>query len=109
MNDLNISLALAYKVPRITKFIIEDIKLIKKLNQVLSKLERTEKERYILESINILRQLNNVFDFDVLYPALCELVDIRFHSTMILLNKNMNVYSFEKFIKKVQELADDES
>ena len=108
MTELKMKLALAYKVSRITKFIDEDIKLIKKLNQILSKLERTEKDRYILEAINILRQLNNVFDFDTLYPILCELVDIKFHSTMILLNDNMNNYSQEKFVKKIQELADGE-
>jgi len=108
MNELKMKMALAYKVARITKFIDEDIKLIKKLNQILSKLERTEKDRYILEAINILRQLNNVFYFNLLYPILCELVDIKFHSTMILLNENMSEYSNEKFIRKIQGLANGE-
>lgn len=107
MSELRIKIALAYKVPRITKFIDDDLKLIKKLNQILVKIERTEKEQYILEAVNILRQLDNLFDFDKLYIVLCELIEIRFHTTILFLYERLNSTSY-KYIKKLQELAEDE-
>lgn len=106
MNELRLKLALAYKIPRVTKFIDDDIKIIKKLNQVLVRLERKNDDRYILESINLLRQLTNVFDFNLLYPVLCELIDIRFHTTLLFLCKKLETP--EQFVKKLQELTDDE-
>lgn len=108
MNDLRYKVVLSYKVPRISNFIDEDIKQIKKLNQILQRLEKYEKEQYILESMNVLRSLENVFDLDKLYIVICELVDIRFHNTILFLFdkiKNMQVTDY----KKLQELADDEN
>jgi hypothetical protein len=107
MNELHLKIALAYKVPRITKFIEEDIKQIKKLNQVLIRLERNDKEQYILESVNILRQLENVFNLDLLYPVLCELIDIRFHTTILFLYDKLTNPS-ATYIRKLQELSEDE-
>jgi len=107
INDIRIQLALAYKVHRVTKFIDDDIKQIKKLNQILVKMERSNKEQYILESINIVKQLDNVFDLDLLYPSLCELIDFRFHSTLLLLYDKVN-NTTDKYIKKLQELSDNE-
>lgn len=107
MNDTTLKIALAYKVPRVTKFIDEDVKLIKKLNQVLIRLERNGKEKYILECTNIIRQLDNVFSMEKLYPVLCEMIDIRFHSTLLLMHEKIN--GSEQFIRKLQELADDDT
>lgn len=107
MNELHLKIALAYKVPRITKFIEEDLKQIKKLNQVLIRLERNDKEQYILESVNILRQLDNVFNLDLLYPVLCELIDIRFHTTILFLYDKLANPS-ATYIRKLQELSEDE-
>lgn len=107
MTDINLKIALAYKVPRITKFIEEDIKLIKRLQQILIRLERNYKEKYILEAVNIIRQMDNIFDMDRLYPVICDIIDVRFHSTILLLKEKMN--GSEQYIKKLRELADDET
>lgn len=107
MNDLKLKIALAYKVPRITKFIDEDIKQIKKLNNVFIRMERNNKEENIIEAINILKQLNNVFDINMLYCVICELVDIKFHSTIMFLYEKLE-YSEKTVTKKLQELSKDE-
>ena len=107
MIDLKVKVVLAYKVPRITTFVDEDIKQMKRLNQVLQRLEKYEKDQYILESTNILKILNNVFDLNLLYPVLCEIVDIRFHTTIsFLIDKINNTNPLD--IKKLKELSDDE-
>jgi hypothetical protein len=107
MNDIKLQIALAYKVPRVTNFILEDIKLMKKLNQIFQRFEKYEKDIYILEVINVLKQLDNVFDLNALYPVLCVYVDIRFHSTLILLfekiNCNEKIYNI-----KLKELVKDD-
>lgn len=103
MNELEMKIALAYKVPRITKFIEEDIKTIKRLNQILIRLEKNKKEKYILESVNVLVQLGNVFDLVLLYPVLCELIDIRFHSTILFLYDKIETNPL--YTKKLQELV----
>ena len=107
MIDTKLKIAFAYKVPRVTSFINEDIKLIKKLNQIFQRFERYEKEIYILEAMNVLKQLNNVFDLDMLYPVLCEYIDIRFHSTLLLLFKKVNNLQKDDNIK-LRELVQDE-
>jgi len=107
MSDTRLKIAFAYKVPRVTSFINEDIKLIKKLNQIFQRFERYEKEIYILEAMNVLKQLDNVFDLDSLYPVLCEYIDIRFHSTLILLFKKVtNLHKDDNI--KLRELVIDE-
>jgi hypothetical protein len=107
MHEIKLKIALAYKVPRVTKFIDEDIKLIKKLNMVLQRLEKYDKEIYILESLNIIKQLNNVFDLNDLYPIICYYVDIRFHTTVISIIEKINTLDKNDH-KKLQELAEDE-
>ena len=107
MSDIRLKIALAYKIKRLSLFIDEDIKLIKRLNQVLQRLEKYDKEIYILESINILKQLDNVFDLNDLHPVLCYYVDIRFHSTVIsMINKINNIDITE--CRKLQGLAIEE-
>lgn len=106
-------IALAYKIPRITSLIDEDIKLIKKLNTVLGKLEKTNKDQYVLESINILRSLGNVFLFEELYVILYELVDMKYHSTINYLieviEENVDVENKRtKIVKKLQDITSNE-
>lgn len=107
-------IAMAYKVPRITKLIDEDLKLIKKLNTVLTKLEKTNKDQYMLESINIIRTLGNVFEYRDLYILLYELIEIRYHSTVnylidIIETNFSDEFQRLKIIKKLRELADEEA
>ena len=99
-------IVLAYKVQRVTAFIDEDIKLIKKLNTSLQKLEKTNKDQYILESINSLRMLTNIFDTNKLYLIICELIDFKYHATIAFLLEHLNTSETIQLIKKLQNLAD---
>lgn len=108
MNDLKLKIASSYKVSRITLFINEDIKLMKKLNQIFQRFEKYEKDIYILEIINVLKQLDNVFDLDELYPVLCIYVDIRFHSTLLLLFGKLDTNDKTYNIKLKELVPDDE-
>lgn len=99
VNDLNKKVALCYKIPRLTVLITEDLKLVKKLNQILVKLERTNKEVYIHESINILQTLSNILDMNKFYLVLCEMLEPKFHETILLL---YNKISNEDIIKYLQ-------
>lgn len=107
MADIKLKLALAYKIRRVSSFIEVDLKTIKRLNQVFQRYEKFEKEIYILESINILKQLDNVFDMNELYIILCEYVDIRFHSTMTMLLNKLDNFDIQDTIK-LKELVEDE-
>ncbi len=53
-----------YKVYRSTDMLDEDIKGIKKINNLISKYNNTGREHYFLESINLLKIANNVFKID---------------------------------------------
>ncbi len=105
MNNLKRRIALCYKIPRLSNFIDEDLKYVKKLNQVLVKLEKTNKEVYILESINILSILDNVLDMNKFYVILCELIDFRFHDTLLYLYEKLEETKSKKIIKKLQVLS----
>ena len=105
MDYLHKRIALCYKVPRITNFIDEDLKTVKKLNQVLVKLEKTNKEIYILESINILSILDNVLDMDRFYIILCELIDSKFHDTLLFLYERLEEIKSKKIVHKLQGLT----
>jgi hypothetical protein len=108
MNDnIKLKIIQAYKVPRLTNFVDGDIKLIKKLNQVLQRLEKYEKDQYILEATNIIKTLDNVFDLNLLYPVLCQLIDIRFHSTILFIYDKILILTKDDY-KKLQELAQDD-
>jgi hypothetical protein len=91
-------IALAYKVHRVSALIDEDIKLIKKLNITLQKLEKTNKDQYILESINILRVLTNVFDAGSLY--------FKYHATVAFLLEHLQGTETVTLIKKLQNLSE---
>ena len=105
--DIKLKLVQAYKVPRFTSFVEGDLKLIKKLNQVLQRLEKYEKDQYILEATNIIKTLDNVFDLNLLYPVLCQLIDIRFHSTIVFIYDKIASLTKDDY-KKLQDLADDD-
>jgi hypothetical protein len=107
IDDIKLKISSAYKVPRISNFINEDIKLMKKLNQIFQRFERYEKDIYILEIINVLKQLDNVFDLNQLYPILCVFVDIRFHSTLLLLFGKLDTLE-KNYSLKLKELVKDE-
>jgi len=105
VNNLHLQLALSYKVPRITAFINEDIKLIKKINLILSKIEKSYKDIHILEIFNILRTLNNVFDMNKLYLIICNEIDFKYHSTLSYLITELDSFESENIIRKFKELS----
>lgn len=107
MNDIKLKIVRAYRIPRMSSFIADDIKQIKKLNQVLQRLEKYKKEQYILEAINILRTLDNIFNMNLLFIVLYELIDIRFHNTINFLIDKLNNMQTSDY-KKLQDLADEE-
>ncbi len=102
---MNKQIALAYKVPRITSFIEEDYKLIKKIQSLLSKLEKNNKDIFILEIFNILRTLNNVFDMNQLYLIICNEVDFKYHNTIAYLIEELETFETEKVIRKFKEIS----
>lgn len=104
--DLILKIVLAYKTHRTSKLINEDIKLIKKINQILVRFEKYDKkQQHILEIVNVLRLLNNLFDIDKLYPCICELTDVKFHATILYLYKKMNECGEHQ--RRLQGLCDD--
>jgi hypothetical protein len=105
MNDLHKRIAQCYKIPRITTFINEDLKYVKKINQILVKFEKTNKNIYILELINILCILDNILDINKFYVILCELIDPRFHSTLLFLYEKLDIIKSKKIIRKLQGLT----
>lgn len=60
----------------------DDIKLMKKLNTLFGKLERSDKEIYVQEIINVVKILNNTFFLSHILVVLYECVDIKYHKTM---------------------------
>lgn len=105
MEEIRLKVALAYKVSRMSSFIDEDIKLIKKLNQLYQRLEKNKKDIYILEIINILKMLINVFDVEKLKDVLYELIDIRYYNTIFYLFDKID-YIDKTDYKKLQGLVD---
>ncbi|PJB18492.1 MAG: hypothetical protein CO117_07955, partial [Flavobacteriaceae bacterium CG_4_9_14_3_um_filter_33_16] len=84
-SNIEIKLALCYKVPRTTSFINKDILIFKKINSSFQKLDRTNNDIYILEIFNLLKILDNIFDMHKLYLILCEYIDIDYHNTLAFL------------------------
>ena len=63
-NNYKLEFVKHYKVFRTETLLIRDVKQIKKINTLLAKYLRTKREHYFLEVKNILRSLENLFDFD---------------------------------------------
>ena len=108
---LQMKLALCYRVPRITAFVDEDLKLIKKIPLILQKLEKYGKNISMLEAFNILKALDNVFDMSKLFLVICEVTPIEYHSTigylveeLAIIDSNSNM----RIIKKLQDLVVEE-
>jgi len=99
-----IQIALAYKVPRVSSFIEEDYKLIRKIQILLTRLEKSGKDILILEIFNILRTLNNIFDMNKLYLVLCSEVEFKYHSTLAYLIEELDSLDSDVIIKKFKEI-----
>ena len=83
MLDLIQQLAPHYKSKFITTETVEnDIKLIKKLNMLFGKLEKTKKDIYVLEIINVIKTINNVLKLDKILIVIYNCVDIKYHNTL---------------------------
>lgn len=64
MTNLKQELFKHYKVFRTTDLIEDDIKSIKKINNLITKFKNTEKDKYKLEIINILKMIQNMVSFE---------------------------------------------
>ena len=64
MADLKKELLKHYKVYRTVGMVDHDIKSIKKINNLMYKFNNTQKNRYRLEAINILKTTANLVNFD---------------------------------------------
>ena len=83
MNEIRRKVAPYYKAKFVTTPMMDDdIKLMKKLNTLFGKLERSDKEVYVQEIINVVKILNNTFFLAKILVALYECVDIKYHKTM---------------------------
>jgi hypothetical protein len=106
--NINQRISLCYKVPRTTSFVQKDIAVIKRINPILLKLERTNQDIYILETFNIIKSLDNIFDLGKLYLILCEYVDFKFHSTLCYLISELDSLEKDKnntIAKKLKDLV----
>jgi cell division FtsZ-interacting protein ZapD len=74
----------------------EDIKSIKRLNVVLSKMNRNDKDVNTLEAINILKILNNVLDISKMQLIFMELIDIDYHESVLYLISHINDLNVDK-------------
>lgn len=110
MASIERRIAICYKIPRATSFIAKDIIIMKKINFVLQKLEKTGEDIYILETFNLLKTLANIFDLPKLYLVLCEFTNFEYHSTLAFLIEQTETFEKDQafnIIKKLQELAED--
>lgn len=64
MNKFKKKLFSYYKIYRTSKLIVDDLKIFKKINNLSLKYLKTEKLRYKLEIINIIRIMHNLFNVD---------------------------------------------
>lgn len=83
MSDLKKQLVQYYKSPFVTSEMVEnDIKLIRKLNMLFGKLEKSEKDIYVLEIINAIKTLNNIFKLENISMVIYQCVDFKYHGTL---------------------------
>ena len=83
MNELRRKVAPYYKGKFVTTAMMDDdIKLMKKLNTLFGKLERSDKEVYVQEIINVIKILGNTFFLEHILIPLYECVDIKYHKTL---------------------------
>ena len=101
------SIALAYKVKRLSSFIEEDYKIIKRIYTLLKKLEKSNKEIYIMEIVNLLRVLDNLFDMNKIFLVMCSEIDFKYHSTISFIIENLDSFDDYLIIQKFKEVSDD--
>ena len=109
ISNIERRLAPYYRVPRTTPMIGEDLKLIKKLNGVFIKLEKSDKEAYLLEAVNIVKTLSNVLKIQEMSEIFLELVNLKFHQSVLFLLRNvdgMNVQVIRKYMMDTAEGPD---
>lgn len=101
MNDNNITslhkrLAPLYKVFRTTAMIDDDIRLLKKINVVLGKLESTNNDVYFLEAINIIRSLDNVLIIKSMQDIFIELTNLKYQQFILSLVNDIDKVTSNK-------------
>lgn len=78
-----------------TNSFLKDIKLLKKINTVLEKYIRTEKEIYLLECINILKILKFSFDIEQGKEELLDYINEEHKGLVSKLIGNVNEISLD--------------
>jgi hypothetical protein len=110
ISNIERRLAHYYKVPRTTPMIGEDLKFIKKLNTVFIKLEKTDKEVYLLEAVNIVKTLNNILNVQDMQPIFLELVNLKYHQSVLFLLRNvedLNASVIRRYLQENSEALDE--
>ena len=76
-------LSQSYRVPFVlTSQMDEDLRYIRKMNTLFKKLEKTGKENYVKEIINILKILNNSLFLEKSLSVFYNLIEQKFHPDM---------------------------
>jgi hypothetical protein len=96
ITNLHKRLAPYYKVFRTTLMIDDDIKLLKKINVVLAKLERTNNDVYFLEVINIMKTLDNVLTLKYIQDIFIEIIDLKYQQFVLTLINDINKVTADK-------------
>jgi len=83
MTDLIQQLAPHYRQSFVMSESVEsEIKLIKKINMLFGKLEKTGKDDYVKEIINTVKIINNVLYLDKILLVVYNCVDVKYHNTL---------------------------
>lgn len=83
MIEINEKLAMCYRKKFITTEMLNaDLKEIKRLNVLFAKLERSDKEVYVHEIVNMMKVFYNTFRMEKLIIVLYECVDFQYHATL---------------------------
>jgi uncharacterized membrane protein YjdF len=91
-----------------TPMIDDDIKLIKKLNVIFGKLEKTGKDVYFLEVINIMKTLNNVLKIKDMQEIFLELVNLNYQQVVLYMIHNVDKINAQTLRSFVEEPEDED-
>lgn len=89
-------LAHTYKEFMMTPILEQDIKLIKKINNLMSKFNSTEKSSYIFEIINILSTMKNSLQMYDAKTFIVALIDNEYKNTIELIIDNLDNINIQK-------------
>lgn len=79
----NALLAMNYKLPFCTSGMVDqDLKQIRKINTLFRKLEKTDRESYAHEIVNIIKVLNNNLYVERILPAFYRSIEAKYHDTL---------------------------